>query len=74
MRWRPGHLVLLLFQAFWLNVVVPGHTRGSVPLPGSCGEAAHVGTVADCCGGPDKSHPAPPKGHGWPVMRSVAER
>ena len=27
-------IFLLLFEALWLNVVVPGHQRGVVPLPG----------------------------------------
>jgi hypothetical protein len=31
---RALYLTLALFQALWLNVVVPGHTRGIVPLPG----------------------------------------
>lgn len=36
MRWRWTRIALLVFQAVWLNVIVPGHTRGIVPLPGSC--------------------------------------
>ena len=39
-RWRPGHLALIVFQAFWLNVVLPGHVRGVVTLPGTCLERA----------------------------------
>jgi hypothetical protein len=35
MRWRPGHLALLVFQTLWLNVVLPGHTRGVVTLAGA---------------------------------------
>jgi hypothetical protein len=54
MRWRPLHLALLLFEALWLNVVVPGHTRGIIPLAGSpCCCACH--RSAPC----DKSHPRP---------------
>jgi hypothetical protein len=34
-RWRPLHLAILLFQFFWLNVIVPGHRRGMVQMPGS---------------------------------------
>jgi hypothetical protein len=34
-RFRPGHLALLLFQAIWLNVIVPGHVRGMITVPGS---------------------------------------
>src|SRR5688500_9564927 len=33
-RWRPGYLFLLFLQAFWLNVVLPGHQRGLIVLPG----------------------------------------
>jgi hypothetical protein len=48
MRWRPGHLALIVFQALWLNVIVPGHTRGIVTLPGTeCG-SAHEGQES-CC-------------------------
>jgi hypothetical protein len=36
--------VFLLYQAFFLNVFVPGHTRGIVQLPGS-----HM--VMPCCCG-----------------------
>src|SRR4051794_40481762 len=54
MRFRPGHLALLLFQAIWLNVIVPGHTRGVVALPGAdcqaCdAAAASLPTRASCC-------------------------
>ena len=54
MRWRPGHLALILFQAFWLNVVIPGHTRGAVALPGCDGGSCIDSSVsaarpASCC-------------------------
>jgi hypothetical protein len=35
-RRRLGHVALIVFQAFWLNVVLPGHARGVVTLPGAC--------------------------------------
>jgi hypothetical protein len=35
MRRRGLSIALLVFEALWLNVIVPGHTRGIVPLPGS---------------------------------------
>jgi hypothetical protein len=35
MRRRGLHFAILIFQALWLNVVVPGHQRGIVQLPGS---------------------------------------
>jgi hypothetical protein len=43
-RFRPVHLFLLIFQALWLNVIVPGHTRGIVQLP----NAGHS-CPACCC-------------------------
>jgi hypothetical protein len=46
-RWKPFHLALLLFQFVWLNVVLPGHTRGIVTLPGATGcEMADMPRVA----------------------------
>ena len=66
---RCFRILLLLFEALWLNVIVPGHQRGAVPLPGEkC--AACEAQVADCC--PDHStDPAPPakeKGRGDPAQ------
>lgn len=59
LRWRPGILALILFQALWLNVIVPGHTRGIVTLPGfepaSC-EAEP--SSHDCCAGSRRSEPS----------------
>jgi len=57
---RALRISLLLFQALWLNVIVPGHTRGMVALPGaaceSCGQAQR-----ECCSSSraDPSHRAP---------------
>ena len=34
MRSRALRILLLVFEALWLNVLVPGHRRGVVPLPG----------------------------------------
>ena len=48
MRRRPGCIFLLLFQVLWLNVVLPGHTRGMIALPGS-GGGASAQTKAGCC-------------------------
>jgi hypothetical protein len=49
-RFRPGHLALIAFQIVWLNVILPGHTRGIVTLPdgsgsmhGSCCPTAPAG-------------------------------
>src|SRR5437868_11941263 len=46
---RPGRIALLVYQALWLCVIVPGHTRGVVVLPG---------TTISCCKSPEKSRPA----------------
>jgi len=32
---RPGRLALLVFQAIWLVIILPAHTRGTVTVPGS---------------------------------------
>jgi hypothetical protein len=60
MRWRAFRIALLLFQAVWLNVIVPGHTRGVVSLPGTTCESCRQ-SLLSCCSAehPDKSHPAP---------------
>jgi len=47
---RPGRIALLAYQALWLCVIVPGHTRGIVVLPGS--------SDGSCCQTPGKSKPA----------------
>ena len=45
MRRRGLTIALLLFEALWLNVIVPGHTRGIVGLPGE--QCAACETCAD---------------------------
>jgi hypothetical protein len=45
---------VILFQLLWLNVFVPGHTRGAVTVAGS------DQTTADCCAATKHtSHDAP---------------
>jgi len=61
---RAFRIALLVFQAVWLNIIVPGHTRGVVALPGT----ASPSPACCCCGGErgDASHHAPvgdPAGH-----------
>jgi hypothetical protein len=64
MRSRALRIAILVFEALWLNVVVPGHTRGSVALPGercpSC-ERCAADPISPCCdmpeGQPVASHP-----------------
>jgi hypothetical protein len=45
MRGRIGRIALLIFQALWLNVILPGHTRGIITLPG----AACPDLGSSCC-------------------------
>ena len=45
-RRRGLHYILLIFQVLWLNVVVPGHRRGIVPVPG---EARQNTVVCPLC-------------------------
>ena len=51
MRWRTLRIAFLLFQALWLNVIVPGHQRGVVALPGeSCASCEQSdGSDSKCC-------------------------
>ena len=54
MHWRFGRIIFIAFQAVWLNVLIPGHTRGCMLLPGSqCEDSichlAHGGDVKPCC-------------------------
>jgi hypothetical protein len=54
---RPLAVALLVYQALFLNVLLPGHTRGSVTLDGK-----HVAKCCCCDGGgsPDAKSPATP--------------
>jgi hypothetical protein len=50
MRWRTLKIALLLFQALWLNVIVPGHRRGQIALPGeACGTCLQSARETDDC-------------------------
>jgi hypothetical protein len=52
MHSRALRLAVLLFQALWLNVIVPGHQRGIVAMPGwSCEACEKQATQPDssCC-------------------------
>ncbi|MGH7215074.1 MAG: DUF2946 family protein [Tepidisphaeraceae bacterium] len=46
MRRRLLGILLVLLQALWLNVVIPGHTRGAFTMPGSRGRCE----TSKCCG------------------------
>src|SRR5436305_2037273 len=59
MRRRGFSIALLLFEALWLNVIVPGHTRGIVPLPGSACPRC-VAHAAQTCHGSSATSPHHP--------------
>jgi hypothetical protein len=48
---RALRVALLLFQALWLNVLLPGHTRGVIVTPGT--DASQ--SARDCCHSNDAS-------------------
>ena len=43
---RATTIALVIFQSLWLNVVLPGHTRGAITLPGY---EASSGSSQGCC-------------------------
>src|SRR4051794_35307660 len=59
---RAALISLLVFQAVWLTVILPGHTRGAVTLPGY--KPADSESCAGCCpqhsGTSDPATPADP--------------
>lgn len=64
MRCRALRLVLVVFEALWLNVIVPGHQRGAVALPGEpCATCEQqVATGEPCCDNqPVGKHPDKPR-------------
>jgi hypothetical protein len=48
MRSRTLRIAILIFQALWLGVLVPGHRRGVVALPGEQNFAA-FSSERSCC-------------------------
>ncbi len=65
LRTRPVAVFLLVYQAVFLNVVLPGHTRGAVTLDGR-----HTADWCCCCGGGAEARPAPDrKGPSAPSQR-----
>jgi len=47
---RAFRIALLVFQAVWLNVILPGHTRGAVALPGTeCSQCEPAQSMDGCC-------------------------
>ena len=70
MRSRAARVAILLFQALWLNVVLPGHQRGVVALPGSecpnCRLALATACHSGCATTPadsNRSVPGDPASH-----------
>lgn len=57
MRLRPVAIALLVLQAVFLNIVVPGHTRGAVTLDGarSGGDGRGDSACGGHCHGTDES-------------------
>ena len=55
---RPALVILTLaWQLLWLLVLVPGHVRGQVVVPGS--DAADVVVDDPCCSAPADGEPMP---------------
>jgi hypothetical protein len=46
---RALRVSLLVFQALWLNVLLPGHTRGIIATPGDAGAPVTQAVASDCC-------------------------
>lgn len=70
LRSRFARVVVLAFQALWLNVILPGHQRGIVALPGSACESCRLAESAPCQHGStnapsdsNKSGPGDPASH-----------
>ncbi len=47
-------IALVVFEAFFLNVVIPGHQRGIVQLPGA--NSAPIATCPFCCADESSGH------------------
>jgi hypothetical protein len=63
-RRRGLHFAILIFQALWLNVIVPGHQRGIVQLRGS--EKTQPAACPYCTqqqSTPKNGKPLPPEGN-----------
>ena len=45
MRSRPFRILFLIFLCLWFGIIVPGHERGQIVLPGS----APVAAAGSCC-------------------------
>jgi len=57
---RAGILALVIFELIWLNVIIPGHTRGCVTMSCGCSEAAGAPACPLCAAEAAKnSHHSP---------------
>jgi len=45
---RAGIIALSIFELVWLNVVIPGHTRGAVTMPCGCSTATSTASCPFC--------------------------
>jgi hypothetical protein len=46
---RAAIISLVIFEAIWLNVIIPGHTRGAVTMPCGCGGESPVAAACPFC-------------------------
>lgn len=60
LRSRAFRIAVLLLQAAWFNIVVPGHHRGAVSLPGESCTTCQA-EADDCCPDMAPAKPAHPK-------------
>ncbi len=60
---RPFRILVLLFVVAWFGVILPGHTRGVVKLPGttSCHAAVDTDSKTQTCCATKKSEQSPAK-------------
>jgi hypothetical protein len=57
---RASVLALVIFELIWLNVIIPGHTRGCVTMPCGCSEASPAAACPLCAAADAKgSHHSP---------------
>ena len=69
MRRRSLRIFVLLLQAWFLNVVIPGHTRGQITVAGYRPDAK---SCCGDCGGDDGESAAPKSGKSQPTSSDRA--
>jgi hypothetical protein len=55
---RAAIIALIIFEGIWLNVIIPGHTRGAVTMPCGCSQTA-ASPFCPLCAAAKGSHSAP---------------